>query len=237
MKHALNIAKNASITMTSFELLYEIKSRELLTSLQETCKFNDVAKNFILNRQILRNETYEVIKIVQTKMTLIYDRHHKISELSEKIFIKMIKTKKIGYKLSNSSFLIIKKVKSFIITRKINDVTYELKLSEDMRMHNVIFVIHLKQTYFDEYERRVPTPSSREYEEKKLYVIERIMRKRTQNETPKYIIKWKRYKEQIWESADKIKVNVSNMIKAFKNKRVNTRRRVIHHWHFDKIIN
>ena len=140
----MNIAKNASIIMTFFELFYEIKSRELLTSLQETFKFNDVAENFILNQQILRNETYEVIKIAQTKMTLIYDQHHKISKLFEKIFIKMIKTKEIEYKLSNSSFLIIKKIESFIITRKINDLIYELKLSENMRMHNVIFVIHLK---------------------------------------------------------------------------------------------
>ena len=58
-----------------------------------------------------------------------------------------------------------------------------------MRMHNVIFVIYLKQIHFDEYERRVFTPSSIEYEEKELYVIKRIMRKKTQNETPKYIIK------------------------------------------------
>ena len=101
----------------------------------------------------------------------------------------MIKTKKIEYKLSNSLSLIIKKVKSFIITRKINDLIYELKFSKDMRMHNVIFVIHLKQIYFDEYERRVFTLSSIKYEEEKLYVIERIMRKKMQNEISEYIIK------------------------------------------------
>ena len=137
----------------------------------------------------MRNETYEVIKIIQTKMTFIYDRHHKISKLFRKIFIKMIKTEEIEYKLLNNSFLIIKKIESFIITRKINDLIYELKLSKDMRMHNVIFVIHLKQIHFDEYKRRVLTSSPIEYEEKKLYVIERIMRKKTQNEISKYIIK------------------------------------------------
>ena len=153
------------------------------------CKFNDVAKNFILNRQILRNKTYEIIKIAQTKMTFIYDRHHKISKLFKKIFIKMIKTKKIKYKLSNSSSFIIKKVESFIITRKINDLIYKLKLSKDMRMHNVIFTIHLKQIHFNKYERRVFTPPPIKYEEKKLYVIEKIMRKKTQNGISKYIIK------------------------------------------------
>ena len=162
-------------------------------------------------------------------MTFIYDRHHKILKFFGKIFIKMIKTKEIEYKLSNNSFLIIKKVESFIITRKINDLIYELKLSKDMRMHNVIFVIHLKQIYFDEYERRIFTSSSIKYKKEKLYIIERIIRKKTQNETPKYIIKWKRYKEQTWKSANKIKINVSDIIKTFKNKRINTRCRAIHH--------
>ena len=101
----------------------------------------------------------------------------------------MIKTKKIEYKLLNSSFFIIKKIKSFIITRKINDLIYELKLSKDMRMHNVILVIYLKQTYFDEYERRVFTPPSIKYEKEKLYVIEKIMRKKTQNGISRYIVK------------------------------------------------
>ena len=101
----------------------------------------------------------------------------------------MIKMKEIEYKLSNSSFLIIKKIELFIITRKINDVIYELKFLKDMRMHNVIFVIHLKQTHFDEYERCIFTPPSIKYEEKKLYVIERIMQKKTQNGTSKYIVR------------------------------------------------
>ena len=91
----------------------------------------------------------------------------------------MIKIKEIKYELSNSSFLIIKKVKSFIITRKINSLTYELKFSKNIRMHNVIFVIHLKQTHFDEYKRRIFTLSPIKYEKKKLYVIERIVRKKT----------------------------------------------------------
>ena len=101
-------------------------------------------------------------------MTLIYNRHHKISKLFEKIFIKMIKTEEIEYKLSNNSFFIIKKVESFIITRKINDLIYELKLLKNMRMHNIIFIIHLKQIHFDEYKRRVFTSSSIKYEEKKI---------------------------------------------------------------------
>ena len=122
-------------------------------------------------------------------MTFIYNRHHKILKLFKKIFNKIIKTKEIEYKLSNNSFFIIKKVESFIIIRKINDLIYELKLLKNMRMHNVIFIIYLKQIHFDEYKRRVFTSSSIKYKKEKLYMIERIMRKKTQNEISKYIIK------------------------------------------------
>lgn len=59
----------------------------------------------------------------------------------------MIKIKKVDYYLLIKSIsLSTKKIESFKIRRKINDLVYELELSKYTKIYNVIFVIYLKQT-------------------------------------------------------------------------------------------
>jgi len=57
----------------------------------------------------------------------------------------MIKIKKIKYYLfARNSSLSAKKIESFKIIRKIKDLTYKLKLSSHIKIHNVIFIKHLE---------------------------------------------------------------------------------------------
>jgi len=57
----------------------------------------------------------------------------------------MIKIKEIEYYLfARSSNFNAKKIKSFKIIRKIEDLTYKLELSSHIKIHNVIFVKHLE---------------------------------------------------------------------------------------------
>jgi hypothetical protein len=62
----------------------------------------------------------------------------------------MIKIKKIKYYLfaRNSSFK-TKKIESFKIIRKIKDLTYKLKLLMYIKIHNIIFIKHLKQINYN----------------------------------------------------------------------------------------
>ena len=70
VEYILNIAKNIFITIISFELLYEIKSRESLIDLV-FIKLDSIAIDFINQRQNLRNKIYDTIQFAQMKMTII----------------------------------------------------------------------------------------------------------------------------------------------------------------------
>ena len=195
VKYALNTAKNVFITTTFFELLYDVKFREIITFLLHIFKVNAFAKKFVAYREIIRNEVYEIIKFAQIKMTFIYDVKHWIFNLFKKIYLKMMRTENVDYHFFNNLNFSIKKIKSFRIKRKVNDLTYELKFSKHMRIHNVISIIHLKQTHLDDHEKNISILDSIKHDEKELYVIDRIIKNEKRNDELKYIVKWKNYRE------------------------------------------
>lgn len=50
----------------------------------------------------------------------------------------------MGYKLLNRSSLSVKRVELFKIKRKISNLTYKFKLSEEYRIRPVVSVVHLE---------------------------------------------------------------------------------------------
>jgi len=102
----------------------------------------------------------------------------------------MIKIKEIKYYLSlRSSSLNAKKIESFKIIRKIEDLTYKLELLSHIKIHNVIFVKHLEQANYDALQRDVSQSPSIQHRNEKLYIIERIVRRKRKNDELEYIIK------------------------------------------------
>ncbi len=94
------------------------------------------------------------------------------------------------YHVLNQSFLSSKKLKSFKIIRKMSSLAYELKLSDFMKNHSIISVIHLKQAKKDSFERTVLTTSSSLTEnDEKMFVIEKILKKRSLNNTNELLVK------------------------------------------------
>jgi len=129
-------------------------------------------------------------------MTILYDAKHRELDLHDSAYIKMIKIEKIEYYLlARSSSLSAKKIESFKIIRKVEDLTYELKLLSHIKIHNVIFVKHLEQVNYDALQRDVSQLSSIQHKNEKLYVIERIVRRKRKDDELKYIVKWKSYRE------------------------------------------
>ena len=145
VKYALNIVENAFIKVTFFEILYDVKFRKMLQKFTIFIKQNKNVINFLKNRQQFCSEIYDVIKLTQVKITLIFDNKHQLFNLIDSIYIKLIKSKRLNYYISNASFFSFKKIDFFKIIKKMSDLIYKLKLSISMRIHNVIFVIHLKQ--------------------------------------------------------------------------------------------
>ncbi len=153
-------------------------------------------------------------------MTMIFDVKHKSFRFERKIFLKMTKSKKSEYHVLNQSSLFLKKLKSFKIVRKMNSLIYELELSNFMKNHSIIFVIHLKQVKKNSFERTILTISSSLTEnDEKVFVIERILKKRILNDTKKLLIKWKEWDKLTWKSENTMTINVSKMIKKFRQKK------------------
>ena len=66
----------------------------------------------------------------------------------------MIKQNQFEYYIFESNFLTAKKLKSFSIRKKINVLIYEFDLFSSMKIHSVIFVIHLKQIKKNEFQKK-----------------------------------------------------------------------------------
>ena len=122
-------------------------------------------------------------------MTFIYNVKHRIFNLFEKVYLKMMRTENVNYHLFNNLNFSIKKIESFCIKRKVNDLTYKLKLSKHIRIYNVISIIYLKQTHFDDHEKNISILDSIKHDEEKLYVINRIIKNKKRNDELEYIVK------------------------------------------------
>ncbi len=215
----LNTSTNASSEIFSFEMLYDVKFKISLLKLI-TAETNVDVKNFLKQRNRIRQDSMNLLRLIQTRITMIFDVKQKSFRFERKIFLKMTKSKKSDYHVLNQSSLFSKKLKSFKIVRKMNSLIYELELSNFMKNHSIIFVIHLKQIKKNSFERIIFTTSSSLIEnDEEVFVIEKILKKRTLNNTKKLLIKWNKWNEFTWKSKNMMTKNVSKMIKKFRQKR------------------
>ncbi len=102
----------------------------------------------------------------------------------------MTKSGKPEYHVLNQSSLSSKKLRPFKIVRKMSSLAYELELSDFMKNHSIISVIHLKQAKKNSFERIVLTTSSSLTEnDEEIFVVERILKKKILNDTKKLLMK------------------------------------------------
>ncbi len=219
----LNTSANASSEISSFEMLYDVKFKISLLKLI-TAESNVDVKNFLKQRNRIRQNIMNFLRLTQARMTMIFDVKHRFFRFERKIFLKVTKSEKSEYHVLNQSSLFSKKLRSFKIVRKMNSLTYELELSDFMKNHSIIFVIHLKQAKKNSFERTIfKISSSLTENDEEVFVIERILKKRTLNNTKKFLIKWKEWDELTWESKNTMTKDVSKMIKKFRQKRKTSR--------------
>ena len=72
---------------------------------------------------------------------------------------------------------------------KIKDSTYKLELLLHIKIHNVISIKYLEQVNYDALQRNVLQLLLIKYKSKKLYIIERIVRRKIKNDKLRYIVK------------------------------------------------
>ena len=113
----------------------------------------------------------------------------------DKVYVKTknIKTKRPSKKLD------AKKIRPFQVVRNIKNTSYELKLPEEMRIHNTFHASLLEPSHSDTPEQTEPTPVEPDEE----YEVERILeaRKVSHGTKREYLVKWKGYTEDenTWE--------------------------------------
>ena len=89
-------------------------------------------------------------------MIIKYDNKYKISNLVEKMYLKLTKIKKTRYYISKFFSLFIKKIDLYKILKKINFLIYKLKLSLSiLRVYLIIFIIYLKQIKSNSFDQKI----------------------------------------------------------------------------------
>lgn len=221
MKHALNIFENVFTKISSFEVLYDVKSRDFLFALTFRTSLDDFKEEKFLQRRLeIKNDVRNAIKLTWIKMTMFYNKKHRSTEFTRKIYIKIIKIDISSYHLSRIVFLLIKKINLFFIIRRMRDFTYELDLSLSMKIHLIIFIIHLEQAIEDKFIEFVSdTSSSIIVEEQKHWVIKKIIKSEKWNRRENFLIKWKKFEERTWKSTKHLRENVSKLMRKFENSR------------------
>ena len=135
-------------------------------------------------------------------------------KIGEKIYLwtDNIKIKWVSKKLDHQS------IESFMIKRNIKNLSYELDLSVNMRIHSVFHAFMLQLC--DQFILLQIKPTSVESDEE--YDVERILGKKTINETVHYLVKWKGYdtSESTWKSTMNLR-NCVEMLWCFKGRMKN----------------
>ena len=129
-------------------------------------------------------------------------------KVGEKIYLwtDNIKIKWVSKKLNHHS------IESFMIRRNIKDLSYELDLSVNMRIHSVFHAFMLQSC-----DQSIPLqikPTLVESDEE--YEVERILDKKIISETVHYLVKWKECdtSESTWEPKVNLK-NCTRMLQQF----------------------
>jgi hypothetical protein len=230
---SLNNSLNAAIELSSNEITYEFKIRDILffliTEIIENTPRFKILK--LLNQTRLRNrqEATNVVSFANVKVKIIHDKRHRSLFLNskKKVFLRLHKE----YNLSEiiNKKLSQQKCDSFTVKRRVERLTYELELSKTWRIHLVIFVTQLESASDDSYKRSKSNYSDFIFVESdtetfKFYEIERVLAKRIRQyekiKINQYLIRWKDYESEFdeWKSISNLK-NCMSLVEYFEQKK------------------
>ena len=213
----LNNSPSTSTFKTANEILYEFKSNQSLNLIANISKI-DISKAKI--------ETVDAIAWNKLNHKKNYDRRHASLFLKEKswTYLRMHHEYFISLFKNMTAKWFQRRIDSFKIIKKIDNLTYRLQLSAHWKIHSVVSVQQLESTPNepDPY-NRIPydNPSSifvkRDNENEKSYEIEKLINKRIikkdREKFTQYFVRWKEYdsKDDTWYSTSALK-NAADLI-------------------------
>jgi hypothetical protein len=222
VEYALNTAKNRSTGETPFKLLYGTDHHGLLEPpRRDDTEQNPGANAFIDSRLRIRKDVSDALTLAQSRMALQFDRNHQPATLIGKVFIKVTKGIRPGYKLPGSTTLDTIKIGPFRILEQVGKLAYRLDLPATMKIHPVISIVHLEQSYDDPYNRLVPEPGPIMVDGQPMEVIRKILRKEHRGKKNVwYKVRWKdQANTETWEPRDQLLQDVPAMLEKFERSR------------------
>ena len=203
---AYNNARNEITGVTSFYTNYRYNS-EVWREQKDTSIKSQQAKIDISELKKLHQDLVQMLQ-AQPGRTMMVTPYR----VGEKIYLwtDNIKIKWASKKLDHQS------IGPFMIKRNIKDLSYELDLSVNMRIHPVFHAFMLQSCDQFILLQTKPTPVEPDEE----YEVERILGKKMISGTAHYLVKWKGYdtSELTWEPKTNLK-NCTRMLQQFEEGR------------------
>lgn len=208
MQIDFNNSSNAFTGLSSNEIIYDFKIRDVFTTLAKNTHASTTVVSDIntLNETRLRfrQKATDVVSFVNIKAKIYFDKRHLflLMKSEDKTFLRLHKdytlSSKHNAKLSNQ------RCDSFVIKRRIERLAYELELSSKWKIHSMISIAQLKSVIqnVDSYNRyrshhfeSIEIASDIEIE--KSYEVEKIVTKRIKRYDKimitQYLIRWLEY--------------------------------------------
>ena len=135
---------NSSTGFFLNEIIYRFKLHDTLFSL-----ITDVLINFTLNRAAKFKKAEKSLAFTQLFFKIQYNWHHCLLTMKVKNLVYIhLHWEYLLSKLKNRKFT-NQRTDLFLIKRKIESLIYKLKLSEEWKIHSVIFITQLKSAFKD----------------------------------------------------------------------------------------
>lgn len=218
---------NNSVCFTSFisnETIYEFTSNQGMNLSKLTQSFTNEHASMIVDRT--RQEITDVIAFSQINVKMHYDFKHQSIQIDVENWALL----RLRHEYNISSTKVLEKkfsqqfVKFFKILKKINRLTYKLKISKKWRIH-LIFIINQLKSCFDlatDFFDRSRSKESQFVHVKsdtnkvKSFVLKKIVSTKKTARNKEYLIRWKRYdsKHDAWRSLSKMR-NALNFVREY----------------------
>ena len=135
----LNNVVNAFIELLFNNVIYDFRVKKFIF----VVKFQNISKNIFQQRLKYQRETIDVIVFVNAKIKMYYDALHQsiFFRFDDRVYFRLHQK----YQLSNCSNkkMFNQRCEFFIVKRRVDRLTYELKLSTHWRVYSMIFITQL----------------------------------------------------------------------------------------------
>ena len=145
----LNNSSNSTTRLSLNEIIYDFKIKDSL-SLLYLDSIESMINDIIQRRLKYRAKATDATVFANTKTKIYYDARHTslLLNFDDKTYLRL----NHDYQLSEKSNrkLSPQRCGSFLVKRRVERLTYELKISKNWKIHSVIFVTQLKSYLFVE---------------------------------------------------------------------------------------